>query len=445
MSETRAVLLALVLVLTALGPVGAASGTANPNKAASTNATAQPTEIRSCTTITRPGTYVLARDVVPRRNTTNLTDDLSACISIRASDVVLDGQGHTLDGEKRYPAPGILASTTETLRNVTVRNLTATGWGAGVGFVRVRDPVVRNVTAVENLGDGVVALGSQNATIADVTARHNGIGVFVFDSPRSVVSGTTASENAEGLRVVRSAEVTVEDVVASDNDLTGLGVFRSDRVTVADGRFEANVFAGVALFGSERGRLRNLTVTDTTAVTTAEGPAGVHLRGSTARLSRSLLRNNSAWAVYASQDSRLVGRRVELAAGERPVSFEASDVAVRGARVATSGDDEAALPPLPTERQVVWGALVADATAPDGRLELRVRYRNADVVRARALEETLAFYRTSGENWSRVATKLDVEANVAAATFANLNETGIALVGEGLAEAESGTENETES
>lgn len=440
MSERPTAFFVVVLVLAAFGSAIPASGSANETPTAETNASAQPIELRSCTTITRPGTYVLANDFVPGRDTTNLTDDLSACISIQASNVVLDGRGHTLDGERRYPAPGVLVGTTELLRNVTVENLTATGWGAGVGFVRVRDAVARNVTARGNLGDGVVALGSENATIADVTARRNGIGVYVFDSPRSSVTDTESTRNGEGVRILRSDDVVVNATAASGNDLTGVGVFQSDRVTVADSRLEGNVFAGVALFSSQRARLRNLSVTNTTAVTTAEVPAGVYLSGSAARLSRSTLRNNSEWAVYATDASRAVGRRVRIGASEdseateRRLSFEATDVALRGAEVASSDNGESVLPPLPTERQTVGGTLLADATEASGTLTLTSRYRNADVVRASALEPTLAFYRADDGNWTRVETDLDVEANVATATFDDLNETGIALVGEGLAE-----------
>ncbi|MFC7047007.1 hypothetical protein ACFQH6_17840 [Halobacteriaceae archaeon GCM10025711] len=58
------------------------------------------TTLDSCTTITEGGRYVLAGDVVD--------SDADTCIRVRASDVVLDGAGHRVDGVGAFGTAGVV-------------------------------------------------------------------------------------------------------------------------------------------------------------------------------------------------------------------------------------------------------------------------------------------------------------------------------------------------
>ncbi len=80
------------------------------------------TPISSCTTISSPVVYVLATDIT--------NSSAFKCIEITASDVVLDGNGFTVDGvNKDFPSYGVYVDDSgNTLTNITVKKLNVTNW-----------------------------------------------------------------------------------------------------------------------------------------------------------------------------------------------------------------------------------------------------------------------------------------------------------------------------
>lgn len=129
-------------------------------------------KISGKTTITEPGEYTLTGDI-ERGNGTRIS---GTCIEIRASDVVLDGDGHTVDGWGISDTTGIGVAGDGTLRNVTVKNLTLTDWNRGVSFSNVRNARVRNVEATEN-SYGMWFENVTGASVENSTATGNLIGV----------------------------------------------------------------------------------------------------------------------------------------------------------------------------------------------------------------------------------------------------------------------------
>lgn len=96
MSKRQAALVGSLVVLLCSGTVSAVAvepSTAAIKPAAIGGTSQGVTEISQCTTIDEPGRYVLTSDI---------TDSGARhCIRIIASDVVFDGQGHTLDARTR--------------------------------------------------------------------------------------------------------------------------------------------------------------------------------------------------------------------------------------------------------------------------------------------------------------------------------------------------------
>ncbi|WP_137284367.1 right-handed parallel beta-helix repeat-containing protein [Halorussus salinisoli] len=436
---TAAALVALVAVLGVVGPAGTAAGiSADPGPAHADRpdqTDRDATEISGCTTVTEPGVYVLAGDVTngsPSRPRTGL----GACIAIRADDVTLRGNSHTVAaGDGGQPGVvGVLVGGRERTSNVTVRGLTTTGWGAGVAVIGAADSTFRNVSAVNNLGDGFFAERAPGVEIRGGTVRGSNTGVFVRNAPGARLAGLTVEENVAGVSVRNSDGATVERVVAGRNRAYGVGLFRSANATVADSTIAGNGFAGVALSRADDNLLRNLTLAPRSS--SGEGDAvGVYLNDSTGvALVGVSVADSPGWSMYATGGSTAAGERVRL--GETCLSFENRDVALDSATDA---------PPLPTERQVVAGPILAVPTAADARLSLSVGYDDAAVERASTTEDTLSLWRfDGGEGWRRVESVADAERNRASATFGNLSRNGtvVALVGEGLAEAENETDAE---
>ena len=147
--------------------------------------------IRGKTTITEPGTYTLAADI-ERGAGTRIS---GTCIEIKASDVVLDGAGHTVDGWGISDTTGIGVAGDRTLRNVTVKNVTLTDWNHGISFSNVRNARVRNVEATKN-SYGMWFDEARGATVQGSTATGNLVGVgFGLQSENGRVTDSRVESN----------------------------------------------------------------------------------------------------------------------------------------------------------------------------------------------------------------------------------------------------------
>jgi hypothetical protein len=437
-------LVAVLVVFGTVAPVGTVAARAGDSDARG-DSTA-PTRISSCTAITESGEYVLASDV-ENGSPTNPQTGLGACIAVRTDDVTLRGNGHTV-AAKSGGEPGVVgvlvgggSANAEVARpaNVTVTNLTTTRWGGGVAVVGATDATLRNVSAVNNLGDGLFVENASGARLLGGTVRGSNTGVFVRRAPDADLSGLTVAENLAGVSVRRSDDATVSAVSVTGNGQFGVAVFASANATVENSAISENGFADVALSRSDDARLRNLTIAPESPSTPGEvSSVGVYLNDSAAiALTDVSVADAPGWAVYATGGSTAVGERVRLENTE--VSFEGRDVALDSATDA---------PPLPTERQVVGDPLFVAPTAGDAdlsQLSLSVGYDAAAVGRATATEETLSIWRfDAGDDWQRIETTVDAERNRASATVGDLSRNGtvIALAGEGRGESVNETDAE---
>ena len=143
----------LAVAVTALLVVSAVA--AGVSLAAVGTASAAPTQVNSCTTIDEAGTYELTTDVADEGEDPS---DAQPCLRITASDVTLDGNGHTVESH----AETILAGADGRLSNVTLRDVSA----------RVTLPVGDTSTNVR--------FNVSNGTLANVSASGPGGGSESF-------------------------------------------------------------------------------------------------------------------------------------------------------------------------------------------------------------------------------------------------------------------------
>lgn len=414
--------LALVALAGLLAAAPASSvATSSTIEAAPTENETGPTTVSTCTTITQPGEYVLTVDV-ENASPTRPRTGLGACIEIRADDVTFGGGNHTVAaGPGGSPGvvgvlvsprtrargasfPGVLVGGADPRSNVTVRNLTTRRWGAGVAVRGATGATLRNVSAVNNLGDGFFVENAPDLRVRGGEIRGSNTGVFIRRSPNAILAGLAVADNLAGVSVRRSDGATLRNVSVADHSQFGVALFRSAGAIVSNSTFRDDGFAEIAL-----------------------------ARSSAARLSGVRLADSPGWEVYAARNSSAVGEEIRLG-GTLLDSFAADDVAL---------DANVAVPPLPvTDRQVVGEALFALPTgenAGDSLLSLSVGYDDAAVERPRTTEEFLSLWRfDAGAGWNRAETTVDAGRNRASAEFGDLGRNGtvVALVGEGLAEAE---------
>lgn len=240
------------LFLRALGAAGVGIAVGSSSVAARDS----PTEIDDCTTITEPGEYVLTEDVSPT------TADGYGCIDVRADDVVLDGRGHVIDGTGaaddggRARLAGIAVNPEGTfepdgrpVENVTVRNLTVTGFATGIRYESVDGG---RIAGAETPDDGVgIALlfGARGITIEDNVLSESGVGVDLFGDPDVYggPSGVTVvhndvEDNEVGIRLGHEAT----DNAIEHNRIVGNGTGAVQGVFARDNVFRGNVICANA-------------------------------------------------------------------------------------------------------------------------------------------------------------------------------------------------------
>lgn len=242
-------ILSLFLLFAGLGSAAAASSTQST--------------ITECQTIDDSGEYTLNK---------NLTTDEETCLEIAASDVTLEGNEHTIERTDASSNDGNIVGVyvdedeVDNPANITVQNLTTTGWDYGVRFEGVADSQIRNVTAEDNTQHGIdVRSFSENVTVADSVAIDNGdrgIYFLSFTDESSVVDSVAKGNGFEhpdgaGIGVATSSdENIVENNTLVDNrNGVFVGFFSSDNV-VRNSNFSGNE-VGVFLDDSDNEVTKN--------------------------------------------------------------------------------------------------------------------------------------------------------------------------------------------
>lgn len=170
--------------------------------------TAALTPIEGCEAIEEPGRYVLTRNVTNNQGTRTSQN----CVWINASDVVLEGAGHVIDGVGVSDSTGVYVGSKVPLENVTVRNLTASDWHKGVRFRNVSSGSIEGVNATGN-AFGLSIENASDTAILDNEVVANLIGIRVHVSANIELSGTDARSN----RIVGIyGEVTAIDVFGTE-------------------------------------------------------------------------------------------------------------------------------------------------------------------------------------------------------------------------------------
>ncbi|EMA51491.1 PGF-CTERM sorting domain-containing protein [Halococcus thailandensis] len=183
----------VVFALLAAGVAGTAS------------AQSAPTPIDSCRTIADDGEYVLTADIA--------NSSQSTCVQILSSDVTFDGGGHTIGGANANGSVGVKVNNSLTsLSNVTVRNVSTTGWTTGVQYLDVANGSIEDVDASGNDRHGIRLRAASDARVENVTATDNDRWSLY------AVGNTTVTGTGFATGSTDNASFTASDVA-----LTGVG------------------------------------------------------------------------------------------------------------------------------------------------------------------------------------------------------------------------------
>ncbi len=222
-------------------------------------------QITGPTVISSPGTYVLAQDIAANQ---------SPAISIRCSNVVFDGNGHTIDGVDASSSFGIQVNNGNTpLTGVTVKNVKLTDWYDGLYLKYVNGGRIESVTARSNVRAGISLRCANDNVLSGCTVNGNGQGFYIWsECSRNRIESCTMSGNAEmGLWLAstgRTASGIVYDSTgnqvigntATGNGRMGLYVDFSDGNTLSNNQVASNSAFGIFIDYSSRTRIESNTV-----------------------------------------------------------------------------------------------------------------------------------------------------------------------------------------
>ncbi|MEF8840679.1 MAG: right-handed parallel beta-helix repeat-containing protein [Haloarculaceae archaeon] len=219
--------------------------------------------IATCTVIDSNGTYQLTQNI------TGPADE--RCIRIDASDVVLDGNGHTIRGNGSRSGAGhpiYVEGSNDRLSNVTIRDVRVVHWPKNVHFDRVDNATVESVV-IRNFSDsyGLWFIQSSNVSVVDTRLTNNQDGIGVIATPRSRIRRTTVKNSGTGIRIatrgpLRSSDnATIRNSTVTDGSF-GIRSYKSENVSIVNNTIRANGRIGLRFKNGANSRIVDNTFTN---------------------------------------------------------------------------------------------------------------------------------------------------------------------------------------
>jgi parallel beta-helix repeat protein len=152
--------------------------------------------ISSCSVISLPGTYILINDILNSGSTT--------CFNITSSNVVLNGQGYTVDGIDSASTFGVYArNASTTLTNVVVKNVNVSDWDYGATFSGVENSSIKNSSFTSSPSVGVQLTSVSYTNLTNNTVDLIGsTGINITDgSNNTLVNNSLINNTVVGLYI----------------------------------------------------------------------------------------------------------------------------------------------------------------------------------------------------------------------------------------------------
>lgn len=220
-----------------------------------------PTEITECTTISSSGEYVLGSDI----------DATGDCFRIDASEVVLDGNGHVVEGDGN--GTGL---QWEDLGPITIRNLTIRGFETGLSG-GLAGPTLENVTVEDNSGDGIELDYEGQISCSGCTFQRNG-GAGLSAGWYSELELTDCELRAnEGRALVTGTQsLRLDSCVAAGNGGPVVIPPGPQEMAVVDTEIRDSAGAGLRVIDTDAGWLEEALTVDNCTIRDNDGPGIEH-------------------------------------------------------------------------------------------------------------------------------------------------------------------------
>ncbi|WP_227356772.1 right-handed parallel beta-helix repeat-containing protein [Haladaptatus salinisoli] len=156
------------------GPPGSQSGEAVP--------------IQNCREINSSGTYVLTKDFGGAAGLA------SGCLEINASDVTINGSGHTIQGRGVTDTTGVIVGSDQSVSNVEIHSVRVERWNRGIHVTNASDVTIRNVTVVRS-AEGIAVWNGTRVSVENSWVTNNLFGVVIDEESRQVTFSSVHFRN----------------------------------------------------------------------------------------------------------------------------------------------------------------------------------------------------------------------------------------------------------
>ena len=203
------------------------------------------------TTLTGPSVITAAGYYVLGAGATNTTAPVF--LDVRASSVVIDGMGHTIDGVDRGGSYGIRVRGDGPLEGIVIQNVTVNDFAYGIGLFDVGRSRINRVGSTSNTYDGVMVLGGSDNEIACSLIDRDDDGINLTATSRMLVSGNTVTANVRGSGVHAGpgcSGITLTGNLVGGND-EGIELEKARGVTIRSNLIYDSTYRGLNLSGAE--------------------------------------------------------------------------------------------------------------------------------------------------------------------------------------------------
>ncbi len=149
--------------------------------------------------------------------TYTFTDDIYDSIVVERSNIIIDGNGHTLQGSGAYDSRGMDLFERE---NVTVQNTQVKNWYYGIWLYFSSNSSIFENNMTNNYGAGIFLVASENNSVSGNIVTNNwiGIGLEIEVNYNSIVGNKITNNSADGIFIndLSNNNTIIENYVANN-------------------------------------------------------------------------------------------------------------------------------------------------------------------------------------------------------------------------------------